>query len=450
MNADTLLDASLWEAHAALRAGKVTPPELVEAALARLTADGNGRACLVRPTPEKALEKAGECRSIATPLSGLPVAHKDIFAVAGETVTFCTHPQLYRKGIRSADAVRALDDAGAINLGGLHLAEFAMGAAGWNETHGFLANPLDETRVSGGSSSGSAVSVARHFVFAALGTDTGGSIRIPASFCGVVGYKPSNGLVSLRGVFPVSPSLDTVGPVTRNVRDCALVLDVLTGRGAGDGFAAGLDSPFGAKPRFAVLSPESMPVPPEKEALAAMERVTGVLRKAGCAVTEVTTTLPADANALAGIVFLSEAGGVHMEHLTRGAERIGPQVRNRLLLGLTYPASVYVNALRMKEAMLARWKSDVPARADILLCPATPCLPPLQSAYESLTADEAIAANGGMGAYTAAWNYLGLPALAIPVREAGSLPMGVQLIGDRGRDGQVLRTGFWLEALLAI
>lgn len=253
MIADTLLDASLWNAHLALRQGRVTPLELTAAALDRIAADENARACLVRFMPERALEKAGKLRAILTPLTGIPMAYKDIFAVAGETSTFCAHPELHRKGRRDADAIKALDDAGAVTLGGLHLAEFAMGAAGWNEPHGFLPNPLDESRVSGGSSSGSAASVARCFVFAALGTDTGGSIRIPASFCGVTGYKPSNGLVSLRGVFPVSPSLDTVGPIARNVRDCALVLDVLTGRGGVDGYAAGLDDPGCRKPRFGVI-----------------------------------------------------------------------------------------------------------------------------------------------------------------------------------------------------
>jgi aspartyl-tRNA(Asn)/glutamyl-tRNA(Gln) amidotransferase subunit A len=370
------------------------------------------------------------------------VAAKDLFSVDGDRATFCAHPDFHRKGRRNAPALAALDRAGAIDLGGLHMAEFAMGAAGWNETQGFLSNPFDGERVSGGSSSGSAAAVARRLVHAALGTDTGGSIRVPSSFCGVVGFKPSNGLVSTRGVFPVSPTLDTVGVVTRTVADCACVMDALTG--GGRRFLEAMDGEAERR-RIGILDPRSLPTPPEREALAAVEIVRRAAERAGHEVLDIKSDLPGQANVPSGIVFLSEAGAVHLENLRAGMERIGAQVRNRLLLGLTYPAGMYIRAMGRRDWFLRRWRDEVLSRVDVVICPSTPCPAPRKDAYAGLDADGAIAFNGRLGSYTAWANYLGAPALSLPAPGAGKLPIGVQVIGGAGDDAMVLRIAGSLE-----
>ncbi|MDR1827140.1 MAG: amidase [Methylobacteriaceae bacterium] len=447
MTPDRMLDLTLLEAHRVLRAGDVSAAELTEAALARIAADKDASACFVRLAKAHAVEAARRVKApVVSPLAGIPVAHKDIFSIRDEVTTFCSHPALNRKGRKTADAVAALDRAGAINLGALHLSEFAMGPAGWNERLGYLANPLDKARVTGGSSSGSAAAVARKLVFASLGTDTGGSIRIPAAFCGIVGLKPSNGLVSTRGVFPDSPALDTVGPLTRSVADCAAVLDVLTGTQT---YSTALEEPPDLSAcRVGMLTDTSLPVKPDREVAEAMLHVREALERIGCAIVDIDSSLPADAGPMSGIVFLSDAASIHMEHLTGGAERLGPQVRNRLLLGASYPAAAYATALRLRQNFLLRWKTEFLSRADILLMPATPCLPPLTAAYDTLDADAAIAFNGRIGGYTGVWNYLGMPALSLPVRRGDAFPVGLQVIADTGRDADVLRAGLALERLL--
>jgi len=450
MNATHLLDGPLLEAALQLRAGTVTPEALTEAAIERIQTDTEAQACFVRFQPEEALRQAKQSRpgDEASMLAGIPLAHKDVFSLRGKAITFCTDVSMHMRGRRTAPVLADLDNAGAVNLGGLHLAEFAMGAAGWNENWGFLPNPLDKERVSGGSSSGSAVAVARKLVFGSLGTDTGGSIRVPASFCGVVGVKPSNGLISLRGVFPVSSSLDTVGVLARSVRDCACILECISGKA----FPLTHENAPGSRLhniRVGILQPGALPSPPDPKAQEGVERVRRALHDHGYSFKYINTELPMQAHNLSGIVFLSEAGAVHMGHLQAGAEKLGPQVRNRLLLGLSFPASVYIRALQARRSILARLRADVLSKVDVLICPATPCLAPQREAYAGLRTDEAIAINGKLGSYTAWVNYLGMPAVAVPVRLDDGLPMGIQVIADAGKDALALQAADLIELLFS-
>ncbi|MCH5276933.1 MAG: amidase [Desulfovibrionaceae bacterium] len=441
MDAHTLLDASLEQARDAVRGGRIAAWELTACAIDRIERDEDARACFMRLRKDEAIQEARACHGGGA-LPGIPVAHKDIFSIRGEVASCATSPGLRRRADTDTEVLLRVKEAGAIDLGGLHLAEFAMGASGWNEVRGYLRNPLDPDRVSGGSSSGSAAAVARKLVFGALGTDTGGSIRVPSSFCGVVGLKPTNGLVSIQGVFPVSPTLDTVGPLARTVRDCAIMLDGMQSAVAAE---KALDLPF-EPAELGILEEASLPTPPDAEAALALDRVRAACAKAGLRVRPLSTTLPGEANALSGIVFLSEAAAVHLRHLREKPELLGPQVRNRLLLGLTYPAAVYIRALEERATMLKRWIHEMPS---LVLLPSTPCLPPLRNSYDGMSADEIIALNGRLGSYTAFANYLGLPALSLPVPLSGGMSLGVQIVGRPGEDARVLQLASLLERMLA-
>ena len=192
-----------------LAAGATTATAVIDACLARIDANPAVAACFLNldragaRAAAQALDALPRARWPQSGLAGLPIAHKDLFAQRDRLATFGADPAWHRRGTATASALARLADAGAIDLGGLHLSEFAMGPAGFSATFGFVDNPADATRVSGGSSSGSAAAVAHGVIAAALGTDTGGSIRIPAAFCGVVGMKPTNGLVPVDGVQPL-------------------------------------------------------------------------------------------------------------------------------------------------------------------------------------------------------------------------------------------------------
>ncbi len=444
MDALSLLDGSLEQARDAVRNGQLAAWELTACAIERIEQDEDAKACFMELRKEEALREAHAFRGgEALPLPGIPVAHKDIFSVRNEVATCATHPGLRRRAATDTDVLLRMKAAGAIDLGGLHLAEFAMGASGWNEVRGYLRNPLDPERVSGGSSSGSAAAVARKLVFGALGTDTGGSIRVPASFCGVVGLKPTNGLVSTRGVFPVSPTLDTVGPLTRSVRDCAIMLDAMQTEIAAE---KALALPFDMSQQIGILDEASLPTPPDSDAALALEQVIEVCGKAGLHAVSARTTLLGEATALSGIVFLAEAAAVHLRHLREKPELLGPQVRNRLLQGLTYPAAVYIRALEERTTLLGRWMRELPG---LVLLPATPCLPPLRKSHDGMSPDELIALNGRLGSCTAFANYLGLPALSLPVPLPGGRSLGIQIVGRPGEDARVLQLAYLLERTLA-
>lgn len=442
MAAETLLDGTLAQAREAIRDKKVAPWQLVACAIERIERDEGAKACFMRLCKDEALREARTLHIEENMvLPGIPVARKDIFSVRNEVATCATDPGLRRQAGTDAEVLLHMKKAGAIQLGGLHLAEFAMGASGWNEVRGYLRNPLDPERVSGGSSSGSAAAVARKLVFGALGTDTGGSIRVPASFCGVVGLKPTNGLVSTQGVFPVSPSLDTVGPLARNVRDCAIMLDGMQDRISVE---STLGAPF-EPGELGILDLASLPVPPTAEAMEVLQAARQACKKLGWRIREVSTPLLSEGNALSGVVFLSEAAAIHLRHLREKPDLLGPQVRNRLLLGLTYPAVVYIRALEERPVLLKRWLDGLPR---FVLLPTTPCLPPLRESYSSMSTDEIIALNGRLGSYTAFANYLGLPALSLPVRLSEKHSLGLQIVGRPDEDMELLQVAARLEQAL--
>lgn len=438
---------------ARLRAGSATARATLDASLALVDADPEIARCFLRVDAARARATAAALDATRgddwprSGIAGLPVAHKDLFASAGDIVTFGTHPSLHRRARTTATALTRLATAGAIDLGALHMSEFAMGPAGFSEYAGFIENPRDPTRVSGGSSSGSAAAVAHGVVAAALGTDTGGSIRIPAAFCGVVGVKPTNGLVPVDGVFPVSATLDCVGHVAADIAGAARLLDVLVASGsirAPGSHERALDADPRAL-RVGVLAASSLPVPPDADVSHAWADAAARLARLGIDVVDVAfPALPA-LNALAGTVFLSEAAAVHASSLQRSSERYGPQVRERLLQGLVLPAAAYLAALAVRPLWIARWNAEVFGACDVLMLPVTPSTAPSRTRYIELPDTGAINDfNARLGSYTPAFNYLGLPVLAVPI--GGGI--GMQLVAASNRDADTFRIGAALERAL--
>ena len=387
------------------------------------------------------------------PLHGIPVALKDLVMTRGVRTT--CGARILKDWVPDTDATVALRlaRAGAILLGKLNMHEFAYGPTGVNALYGTPRNPWDATRMPGGSSSGSAVAVAAGLTAGALGTDTGGSIRIPAAFCGIVGLKPTYGRVSRAGVIPLSWSLDHVGPMTRTVADAALMLQVLAGRDAADASSADAPVPdyqaaFQGNLRgvrlglpadyfFAHLDPEV------RDAVHATVRQ---LQAQGVAVEEVPLPRIPLAGAASFAIMRAEATAYHEPYLKARAAEYGADVRGRLMSGQFVLATQYIKAQRARQVLRAEVDAAL-ARVDALIAPAAPLpAPPLDTrevTVGGVTQDVRL----WITRCTAPINVTGHPVLAVPCGlTAGGLPIGLQIIGRHFDEGTILRIGRAVEA----
>jgi aspartyl-tRNA(Asn)/glutamyl-tRNA(Gln) amidotransferase subunit A len=369
------------------------------------------------------------------PLHGVPVAIKDLIDVAGVPTTFASRADSPRMPAADAALVGRLKEAGAVILGKTNLLEYAYGAV--HPDFGQTNNPWEPKRTSGGSSGGSAAAVAAGFCFAAVGTDTGGSIRIPAAYCGVAGLKPSYGLVSLEGVQPLSWSLDHAGPLARSCADAGLLLEAMSGRPCRvtpaplRGLRLGLMMHPGAE-RY--LQPD---------VVGAMEGIVGRLSAGGAAVRDVTIAdLDLAADALMAILS-PEASVVHQQRIAQEPERFGATTRLQIEAGFAVPATAYVRAQQLRHALVARFRTLF-ADVDALLSPAVPWVAPAE--------DPALGDDAGAGEmlYSAVYNLVGLPAVSVPCGlSTQQLPIGLQIVGSWAGDERVLSIGTAVEALTA-
>lgn len=369
------------EAARAIAARELSPVELVQALLARierldprlnafLSVDGD--AALAAAQAAETEIAAGRTRG---PLHGVPFAVKDIIDVAGLPTT--GHSKILRDNIATADAITVsrLRAAGAIVLGKLSTHEFALGGPSFDLPWPPARNPWNTDHHPGGSSSGSGAGIAAGLFPLALGTDTGGSVRNPASCCGIVGLKPTYGLVSRRGVFPLSFTLDHVGPMTRTVADNALMLDVLAGHdpldpgsarsGAGH-YAAKLDTGVrGLRVGF-VRHFHEIDQPADPEVTAALQHVARSLQMAGAELRDVTLPSLGEFAAVNRVILQSEAWAVHAQWLRERPGDYGQLTRRRLLAGAFYSAGDYVQAQRRRREMIAAVEA-VLREVDVLL-----------------------------------------------------------------------------------
>jgi aspartyl-tRNA(Asn)/glutamyl-tRNA(Gln) amidotransferase subunit A len=434
-----------------LRTGEVSAVALADQALEAIAARDPELNAFQLVLDERTRDRARAAeREIAAgryrgPLHGIPVAIKDLLDLAGSPTTAGSRVLDARPQAASAAAVERLEAAGAVIVGKTRLAEFAYSPGSNNAHYGPTRNPHDPTRDTGGSSSGSGAAVAAGMVIAALGSDTGGSIRIPASLCGIVGLKPTFGRVSLHGAVPLSWSLDHLGPMARTVADAALILEALAGIDPrdprtrsvpvpawADGLASGVEGL-----RIGVLGDDG-----EAEPLGTIEALgawrAGLAALAGAGATLVAMDLPelARSRIINYALLAMEAAVHHRPWLRERSADYGEFARLRLLSAHAYLPGAYVRAQQARAALRATMDASF-ARVDLLSSPTMPdSAPPLGVPAPTR--------------FTAPFNLLGWPAISVPVgRTKGGLPLGLQLVGGPWDEATVLRAARVVEVATA-
>ncbi len=433
--------SEIVEAH---RSGAAKPEDTVLESIRRIRACGDPAIFISVADEAMAIAQAREAaRNPSLPLCGVPVAVKDNIDAAGFATTAAC-PAFSYTPKQDATAVAKLKAAGAIVVGKTNLDQFATGLVGTRSPYGAPANAFDPRYVSGGSSSGSGVAVAAGLASFALGTDTAGSVRIPAAYCGVTGLRPTTGRVSNHGVVPVSFTLDTVGPLAPSAHDCALVLDAIAGLDPLD--ASTVDEPV---PSYAAALEEGVDglrvglvtplVDRADPAIAeAVRTAVAILADAGAEVEETETPLLDEAGTILQLIMLPEASEVHLPWMRTRLEEYGADVRIRLLTGMMLPATSTATARRAR-----RWYCDalgeVLDRYDLLVAPQMLAQPPRIGEDTVTVGGEEVLYRLSVIPTNSPWTLAGLPVASVPCGFAEGLPVGLAVIGSRFAEATVLR-----------
>ncbi len=448
-------DLSIAEMGRLLRAGTITSETLARDALARVSARDGDLHAFVLVTQDRALEdarradaelKAGKDRG---PFHGIPYALKDIYDTAGIRTT--CHSKLRVDIVPKGDSVAAarLREAGGVLLGQLATHEFAIGGPSFDLPFPPARNPRNPAHVTGGSSSGSGTAVASRMVRMAMGSDTGGSIRGPAAWCGTVGIKPTYGRVSRRGVFPLSWTLDHIGPLTRNVEDAAITLQVLAGHDPRDPASANVPVPdyradlekgvsglrIGIPRAFFATAQAITP-----ECTAELDRVAGKLRQAGATVEDIELPDYALFSAAGRVIMMAEAFAIHEADMKTRLLDYGEITAGRFILGAAITAADFIHALRARRELTDAVNAAL-SRYDSLLTLATLATAPrFDQPTDSLSSASPI--------QTIPFNVTGHPSMSVPTGlGASGLPIGVMLTGRPFDEPMVFRIGRAVEKL---
>lgn len=432
---------SVRDLYEAFRAGRLLPRAATEMALARISGSEstlNAFTCVLSERARAAAERAGMELAMGIDrgaLHGVPIAVKDILDIAGEVTGYGSAEMLRSEPtVRSARLVERLEAAGAVIVGKNNCLEFAYGAV--HPDVGQTNNPHAPDRTAGGSSGGGAAAVAAGCVWGAVGTDTGGSIRIPAAYCGITGIKPTFGAVPLDGVFPLSMTLDHAGPMTRSVLDGLMMFDVLADQ-------SGPTSPLPVSGlRFGVIAEQARDPVIRPDIAQAFEKSIAALRKAGAQIEDVSIPmLRGAADRLLEIV-LPEAALVHRDRLEAHRDAYSPQTRAQLEAGHGVSAITYLGALGYARSVAALY-GEVLERFDALLAPSCPWVAPEEDPVIEGGDGHAEILCSGLA------NLVGAPSISIfcGTGEAG-LPVGLMLNGRVGDDRRLLRICAGVEAML--
>jgi AtzE family amidohydrolase len=439
-----------------IRSKRQSAKETVTAALERISQLDPALNCFTAVLRDSAFAQAEAVdRRIAAgedpgPLAGVPFAVKNLYDIAGITTVAGSKIHAEKPpAVRDATAVQRLKESGAILLGALNMDEYAYGFTTENTHYGNTRNPHDLERVAGGSSGGSAAAVAAGLVPLALGSDTNGSIRVPAAFCGVFGFKPTYGRISRAGAFLFVSSLDHIGPLARSVCDIATAFDVLQGPDPRDPVATSrLAMPCTAELtkgadglRIAVADGyfARLGLPEVFEPVAKAARALNVTR---------TVTVPdaEKARAAAYVITACEGANLHLNDLRSRPEDFDPLVVERFLAGALFPASWYLQAQRFRTVFREQMRALFET-VDVILAPATPC-PAIRIGEPTIVIDGVeLPSRPNIGVFTQPLSFAGLPVISVPVFDDGRLPLGVQVIGAAFNDSAVLRVAAQLEAM---
>jgi aspartyl-tRNA(Asn)/glutamyl-tRNA(Gln) amidotransferase subunit A len=439
----------------AIRARKSSAVEVTRTCLDRIAKLDGAVRSFITVDAERALETARALDAEAGagrwrgPLHGVPLAFKDLCHIAGLPTSCGTKTPEYFTGPHECTAVVRLRAAGAVTLGKLNMTELALGPFGDNAHHGDVQNPWRHGHVSGGSSSGSGAAVAAGFAAGAIGSDTGGSIRLPAATCGVVGLKPTYGRVSRAGAMPLSWSLDHLGPMTRTVQDAALMMAVIAGHDPRDAttsrrhvppYLAALDTPVRG---LRIGVPENYYFDGVSADVETAVREAGrTLERAGATVSSIRLPDPTALNSIANVIARSESAVIHERLVRERPHELQPAVRARLEVGFNISAHDYLQALRLRAQLTRQFVRDVFAEVDALITPTIPEPAPAYTDAKAGTVDDVVRRMGRYSRLTRPFNALGLPALTVPCGfSAEGLPFGLQIVGRPFAEATVLRLG---------
>lgn len=437
----------------AIRSKKISSTEAVSSALERLKGVHEAFNAVVSTDAEEALAAAKEVDAAVAasqqlgPLAGVPLAHKDMFDRAGKIPSWGARIRREKPCTEDATPIARLKAAGSIQIAALHMTEFAFGPTGHNYVIGHARNPYDPTRIPGGSSSGSAICVATGVVPAALGSDTAGSLRLPAAACNVTSLKGTWTRVTRAGAMPLSPSLDCIGPIARDVRDLALLFGLIAGHDPRDGFSSRRSVPdylslieqpidgirIGVDER---LIGEAHP-----EVQQRLETSLKILEKAGARRISVRFQDWKALDTLGQLLQLPEVASAHGPYMRKRAAEYGPQVRARIEFGHFISAADHQTALRARGTMLSRVLTETFANCDMVILPTFADPLPTIAELDVGGGPQLMAALGRVIFYTRPVNYLGLPALTLPYPRESYLPNGFQLVGRPFDEARMLAVG---------
>jgi aspartyl-tRNA(Asn)/glutamyl-tRNA(Gln) amidotransferase subunit A len=432
-----------------LAAERTTSRELIEAALARIAdSTGEGRRAFTKVYDQAARAAAGaqdRLRSagyVASPLAGIPVSIKDLFDVADE-VTLAGSKALDDAPPATADApvVARLKRAGAVIIGRTNMTEFAFSGVGINPHYGTPGNPFDRSRIPGGSSAGAPVSVADGMAAVAVGTDTGGSVRIPAALCGLVGFKPTQHRVPRDGALPLSTTLDSVGPIGVSVACCALTDAIMAGEPPEVPAAVPPDGLRLGIPKTVMLDDLDGPV------TAAFEHTVSALSRAGARVVELPLEMLTDYTRIniKGGLPVAEAFAWHEKLIERRGHDYDPRIRSRIERGREMTAAEYIRLIEARTDFIRRFDRDT-AAFDALIMPTVPLTAPPIAAFAR---DEDYARlNMKLLRNTAIVNFLDRCALSLPIQPPGTAPVGLMVVSRHGEDRRLLAIGVSIESVM--
>ena len=437
---------------------EVSPVEVTESHLSRVDALEPVLNSFITVTRAAAMASARQAeRDIAAgrylgPLHGVPFALKDLYYVAGVRNT--SGSRIFDQFVPTYDSTVAarFKKAGSILLGKLNLHQFAYGPTGENPDYGDMHNPWNPDCIAGGSSGGSGSATAAGQCTLTMGTDTGGSIRIPSGLCGIVGLKPTYGRLSRHGITPLSWSLDHAGPMTRSVEDAALVMNALAGYDAQDTTSATASVPDFTKAltgdirglRVGVPR-EFFEVPLDPEVKAAVRKAIELLGELGAAVTEVSWPMFHQAAAISSVILMSEATAYHRDLLRRWGAELAPSVRLRIEAGLFFSAADYVKA-QQARTLFNRQSLELMRRVDVLASPTLPVTACKLGAAEIQVGDTRQGVIPTLTKFARPFNINGFPAITVPCGFSSSgLPIGLQLAGRPFDEETVLRAAHAYE-----